>query len=412
MVETVDPVDPLAVNGLLDLLVVGPLPYRNKGQDVDQRGGVLYNVALLQGLRRLGHDVRVLATGPPQPGRLEPGDLGPDISVEWFAVEYLTARTPPAPAEVEKRCGQLERAVDRAIAERRPDLVVLGHEAQVFYADACLERGLPTVLFAHGVPTHGLLDGVYPPSALEALLERLSAIDLIVTVSRHLEAILRALGLVRVRTIRTGIDAEAFSPRRKDPALLASHGIEDDRFVVGSFSRMRAIKRVADLVASAELVLRSQPRVLFLLAGDCPERQAVVDLVERMGLGESVRFLGEIDHTCVPDYMALCDAVVLASEREGFGLSVLEAQACGRAVIASDIPAVRELVDDRRTGRLFPVGDVEALADRILELVTDGSLRRTLEERARASALALSSESWIRACSEMLIETARVRDAR
>jgi glycosyltransferase involved in cell wall biosynthesis len=407
MTEPTSTLGPLSAGEPLDLVLLGPLPYRDReGADLFQLGGVLYSVALLQGLARLGHRVRALATGPSLPSELEPGDLGPGVEVEWFSVEFLPSHT-PSPADIRARQHQLEDALDRITAESRPDLVLLGHEAQVHYGvEVCKARGLRTVLFAHGVPTHTLLDDSYPRHALEVFREQLSQIDLVVTVSRYLEEILRTLDLTRVRTIRTGIDTDLFSPRPKDSRLLELHGIDADRFVVGSFSRMRPTKRLADLVASAELVLRSEPGVVYLLAGDCPERQAVIDLVDAKGLSESVRFVGEVHHTEVPDYMALCDAVVLASEREGFGLNVLEAQACGRAVIATDIPALRELVEHGRTGLLYPVGDVEALAASTLELVRDPALRRALGEQGRTASLPSSVGTWIRACEEALAATA------
>jgi glycosyltransferase involved in cell wall biosynthesis len=412
MPEAIDARGPLSARKPLDLLLVGPLPYRDRGKPVFQYGGMLYSVWLLQGLERLGHRVRALATGPPLPSELEPGDLGPGIEVDWFAIEFVPVPLPPTPAVVESRRAQLRRALEPVLAERRPDLVLLGFESQGHYAPSvCRDLDLPTVLFAHGIPTYDLLEGAYPPPALEQLLEELSQVDLIVTVSRYLEEILRTLGLTRVQTIRTGIDTEAFRPRPKDPRLLELHGIDGDRFVIGSFSRMHPGKRIADLVASAELVLRSEPHCLYLVVGECPEYEDIVDLVAARGLGDSFRFLGEIEHVAVPEHMALCDVVVLTSEREAFGQHLLEAQASGRPVIATDIPALRELIDDGRTGLLYPVGDIEALGARTLELVRDSLLRRALGEQARAASLSGGVESWIRACDEALAATAAVAAA-
>ncbi len=392
-----------ATDKRLDVLAVGPFPYRTNGQTVFQLGGIIVNVSLLHGLVDVGHSVRAIATGPPDRRGFDPGDLGPDIPVDWFAVDFLPSFE-PSDEEVAKRTAQFEAALDRALVAGRPDVVLLGFESLAMYApDACRERGLPTVLFSHGVP---FPEGNLPPSARATLVGQFDKIDTIVTVAHHLESTLRSFGLSRVRTIRTGVDTDVFRPLPKDPELLAACGIEDDQFVVGSFSRMRPAKRVVDLVSAAELVLQKEPHTVFLIVGDCPHRQETMDLVDEKGLTDSFRFMGEVAYASVPAHMALCDVIVLASDAEGFGLNLLEAQACGIAVIASDIPALLELVDGETNGLRFPVRDVEALAARILRLAADPGLREALQRGSREWALANRREPWVRTCSQALVEIA------
>jgi phosphatidylinositol alpha 1,6-mannosyltransferase len=397
----------LSPGARLDVLAIAPLAYRVGGRGRFQFGGSLYCTALLAGLARLGHRVRALASGP-EPGAPEaPEPLAPGVRVDWGALEYRSARAPFPPDYVRRERANVEAALDRAAAERRPDLVLLGSESQAWYAaEPCRERGLPTLLVAHGVPTAALKAGIYPPEAKAALIAHLQQVDRVVAVARHLEAVLRSLGFSRVETISTGVDTRMFRARRKSPAELAKHGIASERFVVGSFSHLRPEKRIIDLVASAELVLAGEPRALYLVAGDGPDRERTVSLVVQKGLTESFRFLGELDHRTVPAHMALCDTVVLASEREGCGVVCLEAQASGRAVIYSDIPAARELVADRETGLLFRMGDAEDLAAKTLELAQDAALRRALARSARAAVLGRTTERWIHAWSEAIVETA------
>lgn len=404
----------LAASERLDLLAVAPLPLRVKGQGTFQLGGGLYCAWLLSGLADLGHRVRAFATAPFPRGGREPGmSARPGLHVEWFALEYTPGQVPAPADHVRAQRARLEAALERTLADGRPDLVLLGSEVQAWYAvDACLERGLPTMLIAHGVPTAALLSGIYPPAATEALIGQLSKADLIVTVASHLEASLRTLGVERVRTIPTGIDTDAFRPRAKDTALLASLSVGADRFVVGSFSHLRAEKRIPDLIASAELVVEAEPRALYLIVGDGPCRDEAVALVAEKRLGEHFRFLGEIDHASVPAHLAATDIVVLASEREGYPLVCLEAHATARPLIVSDIPAGREVVKDGQTGLLFSVGDVSDLATKILTLARDPALRRTLGRNGRAAALAQTEERWLRACSEAIGETARAFEAR
>lgn len=399
-------------SGTLDILALAPLPCSSNGRPTFQLGGSLYCVWLLVGLAELGHRVRAMAVGP-RSDELQPGSIDPRVSVDWFAVEPLDTMQPPHQRDVAVRSAQFESALNRALEEGRPDLVVLGNEHHAWYAaDICREQGLPTVLFAHGVPTAAIPTGTYPSWATERLVTHLRTVDLIVTVSDHLEAILTGLGLAQVRTIRTGIDTTLFAPTVKSPSLLSAHAIGDDRVVIGFVGHVRPEKRLLDIVAAAEIVIRSDPRALFLVVGDGPSLPEARQLVARMSLDQHFRFAGEVEHSAVPAHMALCDVIVQASEREGFGLVVREAQASERAVIVPDIPALRELVEDGQSGYLFPVGDVEALAATMLRLTSNAPLRRALGTTARAQCLAFSKEAWITACADALVETACARDAR
>ncbi len=393
---------------VLDLLVVAPISYCVRGMARFQFGGGLYCAALVAGLADLGHRVRVLASGPPPTGRESPDPLGRGVDVRWFALEYRSVRTPPPHEYVRSERAKLELALDAELEVARPDLVVLGSESQAWYAaEACGERGLRSLLISHGVPTAALPLGIYPPREVAALVSCLGRVDRIVTVSHHLEEVLRSLGLTRIETIPTGVDTEMFRPRPKDPALARAHGIDPGHFVVGSFSHLRPGKRIADLIGSAELVTRAEPRSLYLVGGDGLCRDEAATLVSRAGLASRFRFLGELGHAAIPAHIALCDVVVLTSEREGCGLVCLEAQASGRPVIYSDIAAGRELVEDGESGILFRLGDVEDLAAKTLRLFRNPALSRRLAKKGRAVALEKTQERWIRACSDAILETAR-----
>ena len=381
----------------LDVLATLPLLYQRDGHEAFKMGASVYGSSLLAGLAELGYTVRAIATYPHETEGLTPNEL-PGVDVDWFAIRALSlSPDPPALEQIAERRAKTAAALDRALAVRRPDVVLLGNEAQPLYAaDLCRELGLPTVLTAHGVPTATFLSGNHPKDFVRLLADHLARVDRIAAVARHLEGVLRALG-----------DTEAFRPRERDRELQRALGIEPDRVVIGSFSHFRPEKRLPEVAASAAQVLRAEPRALYLFAGDGPERQAAAELLTEVGLGDRVRFVGELDSARVPEHMALCDAVVLASETEGCPLVVLEAQASGLPVVCSEIPGNRELVEHGETGLLFEVGDTAGQAERTLELVRDEPLRRALGGRARAAALAHGRQHWLRACSDLLGEAAR-----
>jgi glycosyltransferase involved in cell wall biosynthesis len=125
------------------------------------------------------------------------------------------------------------------------------------------------------------------------------------------------------------------------------------------------------------------PRLLVVGEGDLRpryERQA-----QALGLGERVRFAGRVGDDDLPRYYAASDLVVLPSVTRGeaFGVVLLEAMACGKPVVASDLPGVRVVVRTTGGGRLAPPGDATALAGAIAALGTDAGLRAALGAAGR-----------------------------
>ncbi|MCY2964590.1 MAG: glycosyltransferase [Planctomycetota bacterium] len=140
--------------------------------------------------------------------------------------------------------------------------------------------------------------------------------------------------------------------------------------------RLARQKRVEDLIWGFELIRAIRGHVLFLIAGDGPERQRLEEFSRGLGLENHVRFLGHC--TDVPALLAASDLFWLGSDFEGMSNSVMEAMACGLPVLASDIPPNRELVVPGKTGFLVPVGDRAAYAQFGERLLFDRQLATTL----------------------------------
>lgn len=126
----------------------------------------------------------------------------------------------------------------------------------------------------------------------------------------------------------------------------------------------------------------------LLLAGDGPERPTLERLSADLGLGERVRFIGRADRPMAVSLFAGCSFFVLPSRQEPQGIVNLEAMAAGKAILASRVGGVPEIVQDGKTGLLFPAGDADALAEAIERLTADAALRQRLgaagRERAQA----------------------------
>jgi len=196
----------------------------------------------------------------------------------------------------------------------------------------------------------------------------------------------------RIHVISPGVDTDRFYP------LPVGHakeriGICSDRKTILFVGRIEPLKGIDSLLRAIVLVLDERPQwrgqVCLPIIGGDPDRahenvemQRLQALCVELGIGDVVTFLGAKDQDTLPYYYSAAEMVVMPSDYESFGMVALEAMACGTPVIASDVGGLAFLVQDGRTGYRVPARDVTGLADRILRLLEDDALRRTVGYRA------------------------------
>lgn len=141
-------------------------------------------------------------------------------------------------------------------------------------------------------------------------------------------------------------------------------------------------KRIDLLLHAIALVKAELPTISCMIIGDGPERRTLEDLARRLGLGKNVTFTGFVDQDGLIAYMKSSRVFVLPSEREGFGLVIIEANACKLPVVSirHDRSAVRELVQDGVNGFLVSTVSPNEIANVMLKLIRDDELRARLAE--------------------------------
>jgi N-acetyl-alpha-D-glucosaminyl L-malate synthase BshA len=150
--------------------------------------------------------------------------------------------------------------------------------------------------------------------------------------------------------------------------------------ILAHASNFRPLKRVGDVLRIFARVRTEMPAKLLLI-GQGPDRIFAQRLAKDLGVEADVHFLGEQEF---PERLYACaDLFLLPSEQESFGLSALEAMSCGVPVIATRVGGLPELIEDGKTGFLFPVGDVEGMAQAALRLLRDPELRHAMARDAR-----------------------------
>ena len=192
--------------------------------------------------------------------------------------------------------------------------------------------------------------------------------------------------------VRAAVNLDRFKPDREAGEMVRKQLGIDGAVTVGYVGSFLDWHGVGDLLDAAEIIKAQSRRAEFLLVG--PHSGGIVKSAADRGLRDAVRFVGPVPYDRVPAYVNACDILVApynilntASRRnKGIGspLKVLEYMACGKAAIGSDLPQVADLIEDGRTGLLFPQGDSRSLANSIMQLADDANYRRELGENALA----------------------------
>ncbi len=189
-----------------------------------------------------------------------------------------------------------------------------------------------------------------------------------------------------VEVIHPGIDTVGYTP---EPSLRAATP------VFAYLGRLKKYKGVQQVVrAFAEL---DHPGATLEIAGAGDFRPALEQLADSLDLGLRVRFLGRISEAEKLLLLRRAWGLVFASPKEGWGITNLEAAACGTPVVASNSPGIRESVRDGETGFLVPHGDVRAMTAAMRQLAGDPALVSRLGEQARRFA---GTFTWERAAEE------------
>jgi glycosyltransferase involved in cell wall biosynthesis len=269
-------------------------------------------------------------------------------------------------------------------AERhRPDIIFVGREN---FLDGVLpwanSHGLPVICRAPG--SAQLLDGVFGMAARRYALDMMAKADKVIAPARHVAAGLANHGLSRIVTIQNPVDTARFRRAAVDCDLAARLDLEPKHVVVAHASNLKPVKRTNDIAAAAAMALTRDPRLIFLIIGDGPDRAKLENAVQDLGLTDHFRFTGWVDHAALGAHLRLADMALVTSATEGLAAAYLEAMATSLPLLASDIAAAREVVEDGKTGFLFPVGEVDAIADLFVKLAADPDLRHRVGTNARA----------------------------
>jgi len=195
-----------------------------------------------------------------------------------------------------------------------------------------------------------------------------------ITISESSKKEIEELGLGRagIEIVYPGIDLRNYKP----------DFVKNKRPLVAYVGRLQLYKSIDVFIRSLKKVLTLAPETEIIIAGDGEERGKLERLVESLGLKDKVRFLGKVAEEEKIKIYQKAWVAVNPSLKEGWGITTIEANACGTPVVASDVPGLRDSVRNPSTGFLVEYGNENEFSRKILEIINDDEMREYMQRKS------------------------------
>jgi glycosyltransferase involved in cell wall biosynthesis len=248
--------------------------------------------------------------------------------------------------------------------------------------------GIPSVVSIRG---NDIERAAFEPSRFSHLMYALQNASAVTTNASELARKAKAFLDREVILIPNGVDSEHFQPMERNRALADALGIdngkkrkEERRAVVGFVGELREKKGLHTLLSGYAQIANLRPACL-LIVGDtrAGDDKRAFESFQSAHPDAKIIVTGFVPHNDLPAYYSLMDIFVHASRRDGLPNALLEAMACGKAVVVTPVGGMAEVVEDRVNGLVVPVDDADALRCGIETLLDDASLRENLAANAR-----------------------------
>ena len=360
------------------------------------RGGAeTYTYNLAKQLVKRKHDVQVFCAAPPR----QPGSYNAEgIQLNALHVKTWLYGTP------------ITTKLPWKLLIADADLIHAGFPSPYNAFSASLASWLkrtPSILTWHNdlppvTATARLLVGMHDRLVLPTYIRTFKRI---ISTSRSYAESSRILReyAEKVRIVLNGVDGEKFHPNLKPNPIRQRLGDAKIILFVGSLSKWHSYKGLDVLINAFASANKLRRGIALLVVGDGSLKPTYQKLASELHLADKVVFAGNVSDEDLPSYYAASDLLVLPSKdrSEGFGLTILEANACAKPVIGSNVGGIPDVIHHEYNGLLVPPNSPEALSTAIIRLVENDSLRSEMGRNGRRFA---EEHSW----SEVAEATERI----
>jgi len=208
--------------------------------------------------------------------------------------------------------------------------------------------------------------------------------DRIICISAEIHRQLQAAGVPpdKLRLVRSAVDAQACQPRWSRADFLGAFALPDDALAVAAVAQLIPRKGHVHLLAAWPSIVAACPQARLILFGQGPEEARLRQQAARLGIDTSVAFAGFREDLL--HFLGHADLLVHPALREGLGVCLLEGQAAGLAVVATNVGGIPEAVHDKVSGLLVPPANTAALVDAVIALLRDADKRDAMAAAGRA----------------------------
>jgi glycosyltransferase involved in cell wall biosynthesis len=347
------------------------IAFVNRFAGINRGGGEMWALNMAEGLEELGATVTFYVGKPLRSELPEP--------IEQF--EYVEVPTPhlrdiayEAPKGIGGMLADLDKQIFtkqtvRQLKKNNHDLIHINGHPQ--FARYVSEFDVPFSIKLNG-PLHSLwYDYINPFGSSYTLL---SYFDLIIATGITTEKIQQNISQ-EVYTINPGVDTDEFTP--KGPTV--DMGTPSILFV----GRFVPAKNLTLLVEAFADVTEQFPSAELMLIGDGPLRNKIEERIRELRIQDQVRMPGYVDNADLPQYYRSADVFALSSRRENHPITLLESMSCETPVVAPNIGAISDIVDDGTNGLLYQSDDLGSLSKSLRQLLSDNSVRSQFGDIAR-----------------------------
>ncbi|MED1863686.1 N-acetyl-alpha-D-glucosaminyl L-malate synthase BshA [Fictibacillus nanhaiensis] len=312
-------------------------------------------------LAEKGHEIHFITSSVPfRLGKFYPNIFFHEVEVNHYSV----FKYPPYDLALASKMAEVAK-------REKLDLLhvhyAVPHAVCAVLAKQMLNDEMKIVTTLHGTDITVL---GYDPSLSEMIKFGIEKSDVVTSVSHQLKAdTLELLNINKdIIPVHNFVDERVYYRRSNNAELRQTYGIEENEKVIVHISNFRKVKRLEDVIKSFALI-RKELSSKLLLIGNGPELTTACELVRELDIEEDVLFLGKQEN--VGELFSICDLKLLLSEKESFGLVLLEAMACGVPVIGTNIGGIPEVIVDGETGYMVELGNPESVAKKAIALLQD-----------------------------------------
>lgn len=310
-------------------------------------------------LAEKGHEIHFITSSIPfRLGKFYPNIFFHEVEVN----QYSVFQYPPYDLALASKMAEVAK-------REKLDLLhvhyAVPHAVCAVLAKQMLDDNIKIVTTLHGTDITVL---GYDPSLSEMIKFGIEKSDAVTAVSYQLKKDTEQLLKTRkeIIPVHNFVDERIYYRRDNNSELKQTYGIQEDEKVIVHISNFRPVKRIQDVIKAFSLIRKEMPSKLLLI-GNGPELTVACELVREHNIEDDVLFLGKQEN--VGELFSICDLKLLLSEKESFGLVLLEAMACGVPVIGTRIGGIPEVIVDGETGYMVEVGDTDSVADKAISLL-------------------------------------------